>query len=164
MFLKNYTSNVPVHQTVHRIEQVLIKCGVSGIAKEFGPTGEVAAMTFKIKLNDQTITIRLPADREAAIQALWLDYADGDRLSQDGARIAYSSRKKKTRADFVQQADKTAWKLIQDWVEVQMSMIQMKQADFVQVFLPYVWDGKQTYYQALKAGGFKAMLPERTEP
>lgn len=27
MFLKNYTSNVPVSQTIYRIEQVLIKCG-----------------------------------------------------------------------------------------------------------------------------------------
>jgi hypothetical protein len=30
MFLKNYTSEVPVSQTIHRIEQVLIRCGVTG--------------------------------------------------------------------------------------------------------------------------------------
>lgn len=35
MFLKNYTSEVPVSQTIYRIEQVLIKCGVSGITKEY---------------------------------------------------------------------------------------------------------------------------------
>jgi hypothetical protein len=53
---------------------------------------------------------------------------------------------------------------MQDWVEVQMSMIQTKQADFIQVFLPYVWDEqrKQTFYQALKSSGFKALLPEKT--
>lgn len=28
MFLKNYTSNVPVSQTIHRIEQVLIRAQV----------------------------------------------------------------------------------------------------------------------------------------
>jgi hypothetical protein len=28
MFLKNYTSDVPVSTTIHRIQQVLIKCGV----------------------------------------------------------------------------------------------------------------------------------------
>ncbi len=27
MYLKNYTSNVPEQETVHRIEKVLIRCG-----------------------------------------------------------------------------------------------------------------------------------------
>jgi hypothetical protein len=40
----------------------------------------------------------------------------------------------------------------------QLSLIQMRQADFIQVFLPYVWDGKQTFYQALKASNYKALL------
>lgn len=53
MFLKNYTSDAPVAQTVHRIEQVLIRCGVNGITKEYGPTGDVAAVTFHIKLQGQ---------------------------------------------------------------------------------------------------------------
>src|SRR6185503_878462 len=39
MFLKNYTSEVPVTQTIARIEHALIKAGVSGIAKEYSPTG-----------------------------------------------------------------------------------------------------------------------------
>lgn len=165
MFLKNYTSEVPVSQTVHRIEQVLIKCGVSGITKEYGSDGEVAAMVFHIKLkeDDAPLTIRMPADKAAALQALWMDYVDGDKLSPDGnSVISWASRKKKTREDFKQQAERTAWRLVQDWVEVQLSMIQLKQADFVQVFLPYVWDGHQTFYHRLKASGFRAMLPERT--
>jgi hypothetical protein len=168
MFLKNYTSDVPVSQTVHRIEQVLIKCGVSGITKEYGPSEKVLALHFHIKLeaNQPSVTIRMPADEQAALQALWLDYVDGDRLSEDGSQIVeWSSRKKKSRKDFIEQAERTAWKLMQDWVEVQMSMIQMKQADFIQVFLPYVWDAQlqQTFYQRLKTTGFRALLPEKSE-
>ena len=37
-------------------------------------------------------------------------------------------------------------------------MIQTRQADFIQVFLPYVWDGKRDYYTALKDQGFKGLL------
>lgn len=164
-FLKNYTSEVPVSQTIYRIEQVLIKCGVSGIAKEYtGSDGDIAAITFQIKLDGQRpITIRLPADKSAALQALWLDYADGDKLTPDGTSIHWNSRKKKVKDDFAKQAERTAWKLMQDWVEVQLSLIQMKQADFVQVFLPYVWDGQQTFYQTIKDGGYRAMLPEKSE-
>lgn len=159
MFLKNYTSEVPVSQTIYRIEQVLIKCGVSGITKEYGLNQQVVALHFHIKIEESkpTVTIRLPADKDAAHQALWLDYVDGEKLSPDGQTLAWNNRKRKSKKDFAEQAERTAWKLVQDWVEVQLSMIQMRQADFIQVFLPYVWNGRETYYQALKAGGFKAL-------
>lgn len=165
MFLKNYTSNVPVSQTIYRIEQVLIRCGVSGIMKEYaGTDGEVVAVTFQIEGPTGKITIRLPADKGQALEALWLDYVDGDKLSPDGKSIArWGSRKQKKKADFAEQAARTAWKIIQDWVEVQMSMIQMKQADPLQVFLPYIYDGKQTYWQALRESGFRGLLPEKAE-
>lgn len=163
MFLKNYTSSVPVSQTIYRIEQVLIKCGVSGIMKEYlGTKGEVGAITFQIEAPSGKITIRLPADKCRALEALWLDYADGEKLNDKrDAIIGWGSRKRKRKSDFADQAERTAWKIVQDWVEVQMSMIQMKQADTLQVFLPYVYDGKRTFYQAMVESGFKGMLPEK---
>lgn len=162
MFLKNYTSDVPVSQTIHRIEQVLIRCGVSGIMKEYvGTSGEVAAVTFQIDSPSGKVTIRLPANKERALDALWMDYVDGDKLAPDGKTLQWNNRKKKCKADFADQAARTAWKIVQDWVEVQMSMIQLRQADTLQVFLPYVFDGRQTYYQALQASNFKGLLPER---
>lgn len=54
-----------------------------------------------------------------------------------------------------EQADRTAWKLMQDWVEVQLSLIKLNQAEFLQVFLPYIWDGNRTFFTALKDNGFK---------
>ncbi len=164
MFLKNYTSEVPVSQTIYRIEQTLIKCGVTGITKEYGTNADVTAIQFHIPTpNNGTMTVRLPANKEKAQDALWLNYADGDKLTPDGNALAWSAYKKKKRADFAQQAERTAWKIVQDWVEVQMSMIQMKQADTLEVFLPYVWDNRSqsTVYGRLKAGGFRALLPEK---
>lgn len=167
MFLKNYTSEVPVSQTIYRIEQVLIKCGVSGITKEYTSTnGEIGAISFQIEAPTGKLTIRLPADKDKAQDALWLDYVGDDKgyLSKDGKTVSgYGCLKKKKRADFSDQASRTAWKIIQDWVEVQMSMIQLKQADTLQVFLPYVFDGKQTFYQALQASKFRGMLPEKCQ-
>jgi len=164
MFLKNYTSEVPVSQTIYRIEQVLIKCGVIGIGKEYtGTNGQVAAVTFSINDNGKCFNVRLPADVDRALDALWLDYVDGDKLSPDGKQLEWSPRKKKKRSDFAQQAERTAWKIIQDWVEVQMSMIQMRQAEPTEVFLPYIWDdySKTTIYQRLKAGQSTALLSEK---
>lgn len=165
MFLKNYTSNVPVSQTIYRIEQVLIRCGVSGIGKDYGPGGKVIAITFKLPSpsHGRDMTVRLPADEKKALEALWLDYANGDKLSADGSELEWNSKKRKRRIDFADQAERTAWKIIQDWVEVQMSMIQLKQAEHLEVFMPYIWDGETTVYGRLKESGFRALLPEKSE-
>ena len=159
MFLKNYTSDVPVSQTIYRIEQVLIKCGASGITKEYLNTnGDIGSIKFTIETPSGPATINLPADTKKAVDALWLDYADGDKLNDKGDGFAYySSRKKKTRKDFVEQGARTAWKIMQDWVEVQMSMIQLKQAEPLQVFLPYVMCGGETVYQRIQSGGLKRL-------
>lgn len=160
-FLKNYTSNVPVSQTLYRIEQVLIKCGVKSIEKEYGPNAEVCAVRFRIQLVDRELAVRLPADKEKAQDALWFDYVGDDRLTKDG-KLEPWNRKKKKRADFAVQAERTAWRIVKDWVEVQLSMIQLKQADTVEVFMPYVWDGRQTFYNKLKSQNYHALLPQTT--
>lgn len=164
MILKNYTSTVPVPDTIYRIEQVLIRAGVSGISKEYGINGQVSAITFKIQFEQAKVPvwIRMPADVEACANALFIDYADGDPLSSDGERVrARRGNKKKTRAEFKQQGERTAWKLMQDWIEVQLSMILLKQAEVAQVFLPYAWDGREMFYAKLKSGGFAALMPPR---
>lgn len=165
MFLKNYTSNVPVAVTVSNIERTLIKCGVSGITKEYGQTpGDIISLIFHISTapNLPKFTIRIPVDKKLALDALWLDYVDGEKMNAAGTELQWNSRKKKKRADFVQQAERTAWKIMQDWIEVQMSMIQMRQAEFVEVFMPYIYDGKQTVYQRVKDGGLNLMLNDKT--
>lgn len=160
MFLKNYTSNVPVHQSIQRIEQVLLKSGVTGIMKEYGLNQKVVAVTFRIEGGPNgTNLIRLPADEEKATQALWRDYV-GDDLMPDG-HVKSNSRKRQTKKDFAEQGARTAWRIIKDWVEVQMSMIQLQQADLMQVFLPYLYDGRRTYYQALKESNFAGLLQEK---
>ena len=154
---------MPVSETVHRIEKVLIKCGVLGITKEYGNTaGDIMAIRFHVKTEGPDLTIRLPVNKERCLDALWEDYVDGDKLSADGKSIQWSSRKKKRKSDFEEQAARTAWKIVQDWVEVQMSMIQTRQAETVEVFLPYIYDGRETVFNRIKAGGYRALLPEST--
>ena len=166
-FLKNYTSDVPVSRTIQRIEEVLIRCGVSGITKEYvGLNGDVSAVMFQIKLDptQPPMTIRLPADKDAAQQALWMDYVGSDTLDASGQALSWHSHKKKKKSDFREQAERTAWRLIQDWIEIEMSRIQLKQGDVREIFLSYVMvDGKRTFFQAIKDGRFRALLPEKIE-
>lgn len=150
-------------QSVHRIEQVLLQCGVTGITKEYGPDAKLAAIMFSVLFDQQTrLTIRLPAKEQAAWDALWRDYA-GDDLSADHNSLIYSSRKTKRKSDFKEQSERTAWKLVSDWVEIQMSFIQLGQAEIREVFMSYIWDGEKTLFQRFSERGWKALLPETTE-
>ena len=134
---------MPVERTVSRIEQALADAGASGTSKEYNE-GRLVALTFSLTLpSGRPVQVRLPASEENVYDAMV------KHVVRMRAGTAQRLR---------QQAGRTAWKLMQDWVEVQLSLIQMQQADFMQVFLPYVWDGKQTFYAALKAKNFGPLL------
>jgi len=157
MFLKNYTSAATVTNTIARIEAVLIRCGVTGITKEYGPNAVIAAVLFEIPHDGKYFTIRIPADVEQALDALWNDYCEKNPIE---------GRRRKKRGHFADQAARTAWKLAQDWIEVEMSRLQLKQStDPIETFLSYIWDNRkrQTFFQVVKESGYRALLPERSE-
>jgi len=170
MFLKNYTSDVPVARSVYEIEQMLITCGVTGINKEYSAavSGKVTAMIFSVPLgnNGRNVQIRLPADERGATDALWKEYVGRDKtaLSQSGDEyIQWNGRKRLTRKSFTEQGERTAWRIVKDWVAIQLSMIQMRQAEFQQVFLPYAWDGHQTLFERMKDRGFLELSAPKEE-
>jgi hypothetical protein len=161
MFLKNYTSDVPVSESIRRIEQVLLQCGVTGIMKEYGVNQQIIAITFRIDGPDgRPQMVRLPAYEKNATDALWRNYMGTDLLP-DG-KVKWSCRKKLKRDDFLKQGERTAWRIVKDWVEVQMSMVQLEQADVMEVFMPYLWDGKRTYFQALKESNYAGLLVDQS--
>jgi len=147
------------------MEEILIKAGVQSIVKEYGPAAEVAAIMFRIDLNGRAITVRLPADKARCQDALWKDYVGKDRVSHDGQYVL-NHRKPKRRAAFAEQAERTAWKLVLDWVEVQISMIALQQAEITQVFLPYIWDESRrvTFFDQVKAERFAALPAPEAVP
>ena len=149
MNLKNYTSSVPASTTIARIEGYLAECNVSGTTKEF-LNGQPVALSFHVVLDGRHHTIRLPANVDAVQMALYDNYVKTRTRPRDNVTVE----------SFLDQATKTAWKLQQDWVQVQMSLIKLRQVDFRQAFLAYFWDGEHTFYEQLQASKFKA-LPEK---
>lgn len=150
MNLKNYTSSVPASTTISYIEAYLAQCGVTGISKAYD-NGIPVAIFFHIefpgKAGVERYTIRLPAKVREVQEEMWKDYVNATR------------RPRKTKEDFADQAARTAWKIQQDWVQVQMSLIKLKQADFRELFMGFLWDGKQSYYQQVAGNQFK-QLPQ----
>lgn len=150
MNIKNYTSTTPAHVTISYIETYLMDAGATGIIKTV-EAGQCVALVFEIEDEDNhKRLVKLPANVSLVHEYLWRDYVTG------------KSSPRKTKEDFKDQAGRTAWKIMFDWVQVQMSMIKLRQMAVLQVFLPYVWDGNQTYYEYLKGSKFRA-LRERSE-
>lgn len=145
MNLKNYTSEVPASSSMGKIEKLLVEIGANHINKEYRDKVCVG-LTFLITYNSQTVPFKLEARVDACFKVLWKEI---------------SRPKEGTRERCMMQAEKTAWKILCDWVEVQCSMIMLEQAEILQMFLPFVYDmrSNQTYFEKLKAGGYKALLP-----
>lgn len=143
--LKNYTSTVPAGSSMAKIEQCLVKAGATDISKKY-EDGICIAITFRMLVNNRPLFFKLPAKVDACFKVLW---AEVKRPKPD------------TKSRTNEQAERTAWKIICDWVEIQLSMILLEQADPLEIFLPYAYDpsSDKTYYQKLKEGGFKALLP-----
>ena len=155
MNLKNYTSNVAVEQTIARIEARLASIGASTITKHYGPDKRIAAILFVIELGQRRYTIRLPANADACYEAMWKQHC------KRSVRIHPSAKER-----IKDQAQRTAWKLVEDWVGVQVSLIIMQQADWLQVFMAYVYDerAQQTVYDLAKDSNFKMLPYESAAP
>jgi hypothetical protein len=164
MFLKNYTSEVAVPTTIMRIEQTLIHCGVKGIEKEYQRDGKVDALTFTIDVGDgHPMRVKLPVREEEVLERMWREYVGVSPVSKDGQSVDdHPHVKRKMREDFRAQAQRTAWRIMQDWVEIQMSLILLKQADVREVFFSYIMVGKKTVFEIARDSHFKALLPEKT--
>lgn len=142
MNLKNYTSTVAPETSVNKIERALSRMGANSILKEY-KSGNLISIKFVVELNGNSIAFRLPARVETVFDVMWRQI---------------SKPQKGTKEKIEDQAARTAWKLIADWVEVQASMIYLEQAEVTQVFMPYaITKSGETVYELFKTGGMKML-------
>lgn len=143
--IRNYTSSVNADDSVNRIEKKLVQHGAQRIMKEYDGFGNVSAISFQKVHNGQSLSFQLPAKVDAVY-----------KLFLQGKKPQTESQKK----NLYQQAERTAWKNINDWVDIQMTLIALEQVEFAEVFMPYMLVGKgETVYNRLNSDGFKALKP-----
>ena len=146
MPLKNYTSVVPASHSITYIERKLVQNGAKQILKEYDDAGRAIGITFFISVDGKELPFKLPAKIAECENVL---------------RSNLSSRAKpETRKKIAPQAERTAWKILSDWVEAQMAMIELAQVEMMEVFLPYLYSHqkKQTFFELAKERGFNKLL------
>jgi hypothetical protein len=144
--VKNYTSQVPANRSVQHIEDRLVKHGAKNILKLYEEK-KLIGVAFIISVNGSDMPFRLPARV--------------DRVEKQLRNLVRRPRSN-TMDRISGQAERTAWRLLADWVDVQMSLVELDQVELVEVFMPYIWDPtkNQTFFEKMKINGFK-MLEDR---
>lgn len=119
MPILNYTTSIAVEKTTSEIQGKLARAGAQAVMTEYDAERVLCALSFRMLCNGVMVSFRLPAQ----IDRIYV-------LLQRDNKVA---RNLKTR----EQAARVAWRIIKDWVEAQLAIVEAEQAKMVEVFLPY---------------------------
>lgn len=128
MAILNYTTKVPVSRTIGEIHSLLVRKGARSITSDFAENGKPSSVTFVMILHGLPVRFQLPCNVEgvhkAICRARTRGYVDKD------------------------QSERIAWRILKDWVEAQIALVESSQAEMAQVFMPYAVEASgQTMFQ-----------------
>lgn len=137
MPIKNYTTKIDIYTSLGEIQGALAKAGAQKIMVDYAdgkPTGVTFAL-YRENFGLQGFT--LPAAVDGTLRVFSRQNVKPDR----------------------EQAERTAWRNIRDWVLAQMALIESCDVPIDEVFLPYLINKEgQTLYQIYSTG--QLLLPE----
>ncbi len=132
MAILNYTTSIDCEKSISEIQKCLVKHGANKIVTDY-ENGSPSAVTFCLTINEILVGYILPANYSGVLKAMKND------------------RKVPNSKCTEQQAQRVAWRIVKDWVEAQMAIVEAQLADMAEVFLPYaVTKTGETMYQYIK--------------
>lgn len=133
MAIKNYTTTINVNKTIEEIQGILSKHGATAIMTEYD-NGNVTGLSFKIMTPRGELGIRLPSNTDRVLQVL-------KKQKKNNTKVKNT----------FEQANKVAWRIIKDWIDAQMAILETEMVEMEEIFLPYIINNDgQTLYQAFK--------------
>jgi len=146
MALLNYSTKIPAAKTAGEIQQILAAHGAKAVMIEYGDTGSAEAISFKIKHGENDLGFSLPIVPEAVLRVLQRQYTGGKLRSHQGSPDR-------------EQSVRVAWRILKDWIEAQMAILETEMVSIEQIFLPYlIGRNNKTLYKTMVEHGF--YLPE----
>lgn len=131
MAIKNYTTKVKTSKTVAEIQDLLVRAGASSFRLNYDREngGEIASVLFTMEISGKDFEFRLPCNPKGVLASMKRDKVDSRYLNYE-------------------QACRTSWRIIKDWIDSQLAIIESGQAEASEVFFPYCIDGdNRTAYQ-----------------
>ena len=134
--LLNYTTTVDAPRTVAEIEKILVKHGARSFLKNYDDEGCIESVSFLVPHPKGDISIRLPVDPDAVLKV----------LTRQRVQPRYRDQS---------HAVRVAWRIVKDWVEAQMAILETEMVKLEQIFLPYViTPSGQTLFEVMDKKGF----------
>jgi len=118
MAILNYTTSIDCEKSISEIQKCLVVHGANKIITDY-EDGYPSAVTFCLPIKDKLIGYVLPANYAGVLKAMKND------------------RKVPNSKCTPEQAQRVAWRIVKDWVEAQMAIVEAQMADMAEVFLPY---------------------------
>ena len=139
MTILNYTTTIDAYKTVSEIEYILVKHKAKSIMKNYdGET--ITGLSFLIDTGSQQLPVILPVKIDECLKVLKKEKRENPRKQIKDTR---------------EQAERVAWRILKDWVEAQMALLDIEMVRFEEIFLPYIeTEGGKTIYQRLKEKQF----------
>lgn len=134
MAILNYTTQIDAFKTVSEIEYILMKHKAKSIMKNY--EGEsISGLSFLIDTGRQQVPVKLPVRIDECLKVL-------QKEKQRGTKNIKATR---------EQAERVAWRILKDWIESQMALLDIEMVRFEEIFLPYIeLQGGQTIYEKLE--------------
>ncbi len=142
--IKNYTTQIAVEKTIGEIETILAQGGVSRVAKEYDTDG-VFALTFCIRRDGNDIPFRMPI-RVASVKLI---------LEQERRKGRLPAK-----LDSIEQARRIGWRILKDWTDAQMALVQIGMVKMEEVFMPYLFSyaNNLTLFEHMETAGISGFL------
>jgi hypothetical protein len=133
MPIKDYTTKIDAARTAAEVQTILAKAGANGVAMQY-ENGEPTGLAF---------TAMTPFGlREFTVPADW-----------QGVQRVLRKQKVAPALQTPEHARRVAWRIVKDWVEAQLAIIQTEMVTIDQVMLPYLrTDSGATLYEQYRAG------------
>lgn len=130
----NYTTSISADKTAAECLAILGRSGASAVAVTYAdrrPTG----LAFTIDTPHGPRSFEMPVNTAGVYRRLADAYRKGTiPLRHSGA----------------EQAERTSWRILKDWLEAQLAIIDAQMVSLDQVMLPYLRVGALTLYDAYR--------------
>lgn len=142
MGLKNFTTQIEVEKTMAEIEKILAKHGATHIYKMYDDKGVPKALAFKTTVRERDVAFKLPMNEDKIMTVFKNEVSKGVIP--------------KKYWDDREQARRTGWRIIKDWVDSQMALLEIELVKFEEVFLPYMYNQEKdkTLFELMEEKNF----------
>lgn len=135
------TTKISPEKTLMEIQKLLAAAGAGKVITDY-EKGEPTGLIFSLWHEDRELPYKLPVKTNWVFKHLQ----------------SLRSHPWKGKEQDLAQSKRTAWRLILRWLQAQFALMEVGMVDAKEVFLPYYYDGEQTFYEFfLESEGIKLL-------